>query len=404
MKLRTTTPASTSTYLARVTAIVALVVMAVAVPVQFFAERPSNASADEYDAKIQALKQRISGYQDQANALREQSNTLQNTLNGLAADKAAIQTQIDLYQTQYDQLVKDIDATKKRIEDNRKATGQLIVESSLSGDIPLIVRLASSENLADYIDNEASRARIRDSIVQKTEESTKLKQQLEQKQSEVKKVLDEQKGKRDELASKEAQQADILAKTRGDEAEYQKMIKDSEGQIAGFRKMQEELQRLRQQGVGGGKYITVGGSGGYPWANVGYPCWSAGCVDPWQLYYRECTSYVAWRLSNQGYGVTGFSGQGHAYQWPSATYNWRYLANPIIVNQSSSPAKGNAAVLPAGVNGAAWTGHVMYVEEVYGNGAILVSEYNWDGRGTYSQRELQPHEYNGAIFLTFPRR
>lgn len=402
MKLRSATPASDLSFIGRMLIVVAVVTMAVAVPVQMFSARP--ASADEYDARIQALRQKIGNYQNEANALREKANTLQNTLNQLAADKAAIQLEVDLYQTQYDQLVKDIAATQKRIEENRKVSGDLIVRSSLSDDVPLIVRLAASENLADYIDGEASRISVRDTIVQKTEESNRLKKELVVKQAKVKVVLEEQKLKRDELASKEAQQADILAKTRGDEAEYQKMIKDSEGQIAGFRKMQEELQRLRQQGVGGGKYITVGGSGGYPWANVGYPCWSAGCGDPWQLYYRECVSYVAWRLSNQGYGVTGFSGQGHAYQWPSTTYNWRYLANPIIVNQSSSPAKGNAAVFPAGVNGAAWTGHVMYVEEVYGNGAILVSEYNWDGRGTYSQRELQPHEYNGTIFLTFPRR
>lgn len=402
MKLRSATPASDLSFMGRVLIVSSVIIMAVAVPVQLFTTKP--VSADEFDDKIRVLNENIANYRNQANTLRQQADTLQNVVNQLSADKAAIQLEVNRNQLRHDQLVAEIATLQKRIDENRRVSGDLIVKSSLSDDVPLIVRLAASENLADYIDGEASRISVRDTIVQKTEESNRLKKQLETKKTEVKRVLDEQKLKRDELASKEAQQADILAKTRGDEAEYQKMIKDSEGQIAGFRKMQEELQRLRQQGVGGGKYITVGGSGGYPWANVGYPCWSAGCVDPWQLYYRECVSYVAWRLSNQGYGVTGFSGQGHAYQWPSATYKWRYLANPIIVNQSSSPAKGNAAVLPAGVNGAAWTGHVSYVEEVYGNGAILVSEYNWDGRGTYSQRELQPHEYNGTIFLTFPRR
>lgn len=402
MKLRSTTPVSDLSFMGRALIVASVVIMAVAVPVQLFTTKP--ASADQFDDKIRALNEQIGNYRNQANALREQADTLQNTVNQLSADKAAIQLELDRSQLQHDQLVADIAAMQKRIDDNRKVSGELIVKSSLSDDVPLIVRLAASENLADYIDGEASRISVRDTIVQKTEESNRLKKELEIKQTEVKKVLDEQRLRRDELASKEAQQANLLSQTRGDEAEYQKMIQDGESQIAGFKRMQEELRLLRQQGAGGGKYVTVGGSGGYPWAGVRYPCWSAGCADPWQLYYRECVSYVAWRLSDQGYGVRSFSGQGHAYQWPSTTYSWRNLADPIVVNQSSSPAKGNAAVFPAGVNGAAWTGHVMYVEEVYASGVILISEYNWDGAGSFSRRELQPHEYSGAVFLTFPRR
>lgn len=399
MKLRTTTPASTSTYLARVTAVVALIVMAVAVPMQFFAARPSTVAADEYDAKIQALKQKISGYQDQANALREQSNTLQNTLNGLAADKAAIQTQIDLYQTQYDQLVKDIDATKKRIEENRKSTGQLIVESSMSGDVPLIVRLASSENLADYIDNEASRTRVRDSIVQKTEESARLKQQLEQKQSDVKKVLDEQKQKRDELASKEAIQQDLLAKTQGNEDTYRNMIASSQDEIKRTQEQQQAAYERARASWGGG-YINSGGSGGYPWsaqAGVPYPCWSASCIDPWGVYYRECVSYVAWKLSSQGYGVKGFGGAGNANQWPATTRSY--------TTQSSTPHVGDALVMYS-VGGDYSTGHVMYVEDVNSDGSIDISEYNFKAPGVYSERNLSKSYYNNSnfVFLTFPRR
>jgi surface antigen len=128
------------------------------------------------------------------------------------------------------------------------------------------------------------------------------------------------------------------------------------------------------------------------------------CADPWALFYRECVSYVAWKLSSQGYGVRGFGGAGHAYQWPSTTSGWRDDAGQRIVTQSSSPSKGNALVFGAGVQGAAWTGHVMYVEDVYGDGSIRVSEYNWDGYGSYSERRLQPGEYSGGTFLTFSRR
>jgi surface antigen len=41
---------------------------------------------------------------------------------------------------------------------------------------------------------------------------------------------------------------------------------------------------------------------------------------------------------------------------------------------------------------------------VYGDGSIDISEYNWDGNGSFSKRHLQPHEYRGGTFLTFSRR
>ena len=384
MKLRTTTPASTSTYLARVTAVVALIVMAVAVPVQYFASRPSIASADQYDAKIQALKDKVSNYQDQANALREQAKSLQNTLGQIAADKAAIQTQIDLYQTQYDQLVKDIDATKKRIEENRKSTGQLIVASSMSGDIPLIVRLASSENLADYIDNEASRARIRDSIVQKTEENTKLKQQLEQKQAEVKVVLDQQKDARTALLTKEDQQSRLLQETQGNEATYQKMIQDSDSEM---KRLQEEQRKANQVSLGGNLPAATGGTGGYPYVGgwVGGTGGFSPLVDPWGFYYQQCTSYVAWKVYDSGKNMPTWGrmyASANARDWPSFTSN-----------KGSEPRKGAAAVMTSGVYG-----HVMYVEEVYGNGRIRVSDYNLGFDGLYRTYDRSA---SGLVYIYF---
>ena len=392
MKLRSTTPASNLSFTARTLLVVSVIAMAVAVPVQMFSSRP--VSADEYDAKIQALKNKISNYQSEANALREQANTLQNTLSQLTADKSAIQTEIDLYQTQYDQLLKDIEATQKRIDENRRVSGDLIVKSSLSEDVPLIVRLAASENLADYIDGEASRISVRDTIVQKTEENNKLKKQLVVKQADVKKILDEQKLKRDELASKEAIQANLLATTQGNEASYRNMISSSEAEI---KKVQAEQQaayeRARAAWTGG--YITSGGSGGYPWAGVSYPCWNASCVDPWGVYYRECVSYVAWKLSSQGYGVKHFGGRGNAGDWPSTTRGYTSQTTGV-------PHVGDAAVIP--YSGNFPYGHVMYVEAINSDGSISISEYNFAGPGTFSKRVIPQSQYGYYVFITFPKR
>lgn len=394
MKLRSTTPASNTSFVTKAIVVSAVVIMGVATPIQIFSS--STVNADQYDAQIEAIKQKVAGYQNEANELRSRADTLQNTLAQLSADKSGIQAEIDLYQTQYDKLVQEIKDTQSRIDDNKKTSGELIVRSSMSDDVPLIVRLAASNNLADYVEGEASRTSVRDSIVKKTEETEKLKKQLVTKQAEVKKVLDDQKLKRDELASKEATQQQILAQTKGDEAAYQNMISSSQAEIGKLRQQQEALRQASQQWSGG--YISVGGSGGYPYAGAPYPCWSMSCADPWQLYYRECVSYVAWKLSSVGKGVRGFGGAGHAYQWPSTTSGY------TSQKYGSNPKAGDAAVIPAGVQGIPWTGHIMYVESVNGDGSINISEYNFAGDGRYSERRISPSQYGSYVFITFPNR
>lgn len=392
MKLRSTTPDSSMSFVAKAAAVSAVIVMAFAVPIQFFSSTP--VSADDYDAQINAIRRKVEGYEKEANALRSQANTLQNTLNQLATDKAKIQAEIDLYQKQYDKLVKDIKETEEQIAENRRVSGELIVTSSLSGDVPLIVRLAASNNLADYIEGEANLISVRDTIVQKTEETEKLKVELEKKQKEVKKVLDEQKLKRQELASKESEQSRLLAETRGSEAEYKKLIANGRSEIG---RLEEAQRQLRNRTVSVGVSIPVNGDGSYPWSGVGYPCWSAGCADPWRLYYRECVSYVAWKLWSTGHRVDGFGGAGHAYQWPGTTGSY-------TSQRYGDPRPGDAGVLGANQGGAAWTGHVVYVEEKRADGSIRISEYNWNGNGTYGERWLTPSEYSIMTFITFPKR
>lgn len=390
MKLRTTTPASNLSFAARVAVTISVIIMAVALPIQFFAGK--TASADDYDAKIQALRNKISGYENEASALRAKADTLQNALSQITNDKTKIQTEVDLKQAEYDKLVKEIKDTENRIKENKQVSGKLIVESSLSGDVPLIVRLASSDSLADYIDGEASRISVRDMIVKKTEENEKLKAQLKDKQAKVKKVLDEQTLKRNELAAKEAAQAQLLAETKGSESAYQNLISDSNEKIKEL-KRQQDAQRQAASGWGGG-FVSVGGTGGYPYICGNYPCWRAGYVDPWGLYYQECVSYVAWKLDSEGYGVSHFRGAGNATQWPStASYaSWRY----------GSPKVGDAMVRLAS---SSWDpGHISYVESVSPNGTIVVSEYNFRVDGQYTERSLSPSQYSGLMFGTFPRR
>ncbi len=112
----------------------------------------------------------------------------------------------------------------------------------------------------------------------------------------------------------------------------------------------------------------------YTWQNVEpFPSWG---VDPWGFYYRQCTSYAAWRRAKIGRPIPswGFMGPADAKEWA----NWGRRFNYRVDRQ---PEVGAIAVYASGQYG-----HVMIVEAIVSNGnQVLVSEFNanWDGR--YSQ-------------------
>lgn len=391
MKLRTTTPSSTS-FLTKVLLVASVVVMAFAVPIHL----AGNVSADKYDDQINALKQDVIKYQNEANSLRAKADTLQNTLDQLSADKGAIQAQIDANQLIYDQLVLSIAENEKKIAENKDALGSTIADLYVDDKITPLEMLASSKNIADYLDKQEYRLSARDQLTDIIAETKRLKAELEVQKTDIKKILDEQTLKRDELASKEAAQQKLLDQTQGSEQAYQQLIGANKANIEKLQQEQQEAYaRARAQWSGG--YITTGGSGGYPWAGVSYPCWNASCVDPWGLYYRECVSYVAWKLSAEGYGVRHFNGQGNAAEWPSTTSGY--------TSQTwGNPHRGDAAVIPSGVQGIGWTGHVMFVESVNSDGTITISEYNFAGPGRYSERVINQSAYSSYRFISFPRR
>ena len=82
-------------------------------------------------------------------------------------------------------------------------------------------------------------------------------------------------------------------------------------------------------------------------------------VDPWTMYWRQCTSFAAYRLSNSN-GFTLPVGYGNAITWgPIARANGHRV--------DMNPAVGSIAWFSNGVNGAGYMGHVAWVAEVNGD-------------------------------------
>lgn len=390
MKLRPTTPASTS-FIRRAVLITAVVVMAFAVPVQFFTDQ---AQADDYDVRIKALEKDIARYDAEAAKLSDQADSLQREVSRLNNEKATIQAQIDISQAKYDQLVEDIAANEQKIADNRDALGTIIADQYVDDEVSPIELLASSESIGDFINKQEYRSINRDQLSGTITEIKELKAELEAQKEEVEGVLRDQENQRNQLAAKESEQRTLLSQTQGSEAEYRKL---SEQSTERKEQLQAEQQRaieaaLAAAGGGGGAVAGDPNKGGYP-AYLANSDYYNPLVDPWGMYSRQCVSYTAWKVYQKNGHMPYWGGVGNANQWPG---NARAAGIPV----SSVPRAGSVGVIMAGTYG-----HTVWVESVNSNGTINISQYNYfnaggSGWGHYSEMyNVSPAAYDYYIYF-----
>jgi surface antigen len=159
-------------------------------------------------------------------------------------------------------------------------------------------------------------------------------------------------------------------------------------------------------------YTLIGGGCGtdtYPFSNE-----NPSNTDPWLFYYRECVSYVAWKV-NEAAGVTNLSLPVNQYPLNNIKFGalnstgncntpptdphvvlsnacfWDdvFLLNGYTVN--TTPEVGAIAHYGPGEAGPSSEGHVSYVEEV-NYPIICISDYN--GQGTHEYTLPTIHEVN----------
>jgi len=114
----------------------------------------------------------------------------------------------------------------------------------------------------------------------------------------------------------------------------------------------------------------------YDWGYQGGAGFRAG--DPWGYEYRNCTSYVAWQLSEAGVKPVLFSDLGNATGWIGSVTG----EVGVVVNRVPSPGAVAVWAVAAGV------GHVAWVDSVRRSAGravtITVSDYNYAGTGTFA--------------------
>jgi surface antigen len=118
-------------------------------------------------------------------------------------------------------------------------------------------------------------------------------------------------------------------------------------------------------------------------------------LDPWGFYTGYCTSFVAFRLSQQGLVFHGANLQGP--NGKSAFFgnggSWDAAAAAIGYVVDTTPTVGSVAVYHGGEGGAWSGGHVAYVMAVDPAGNATLEEYNWSNYLRYGQRVARAPRY-----------
>lgn len=338
--------------------------------------------ADRFDQQITQLQTDNSQKQQQVHSLELAANSLQDTINNLQVQINGLQAQIIANQAKNDDLQKQIAAAEVELAKQKKLLGEDIKQMYLDGQISTLEMLASSKDLSDFVDKQQYRSSVQNKIKDTLDRVTTLKLQLKTQKDEIERLLKEQQSLQAQIAAQQGEQQRLLGMNQGQQATFNSQIQDNKNKINDLRR-QQVLENIKL--FGGGTQPGIPGGGGYPWGNayckwtgsVGADCYNydwyfnGSAWDPWGYGFRNCTSWVAYKLAASG--KTGFQSLGNAASWPGAAQ-----ARGIGVTYGSGATAGDAAVNPNG-----FYGHVMYVEAVVGDGRVVVSDYNRLGDGLY---------------------
>jgi len=123
-----------------------------------------------------------------------------------------------------------------------------------------------------------------------------------------------------------------------------------------------------------------------------------GRVNPFAYRWQgQCTWYTYGRMLETGLLPAGTKANGW---FLGDAWMWKRDAQRVGLPITSTPTPGARGIVvwPPYTKGTLQWGHVAFLEEVYPDGRIRISESNWAGKGI-SERILTPAEYSGLSFV-----
>ena len=294
---------------------------------------------------------------EKANNASQAADTLDGEINRLNQEIAMYEARIVANRAKAEDLREQIKDNTEKLEVQREALAEMIIDIYLEGDTDELMILASSESISDYAERQTRLDSARDQISMSAQMVQKLKEDLEAQKKEVDRIIADQELQQKAIEQTKRQEEELVAMYKANAAAYTadavaaRKVKESE--------IAKAIAEIAAQngGVVGNGVNTYPKREVCPRDNLAY-IYGGG-------YVCQCTSYAAWKVK-EAYGIS-ISAWGNAKDWGSSARRLGYRVD-------DTPEAGAVAYSTAG----AW-GHVMWVESVNSNGTINLSEYNNSG-------------------------
>lgn len=339
-------------------------------------------SIGELREKSEKLEKEINDNTKRAEKLRQRGNTLSDEITRLDKQVAAANEKIAQTDKKIKQLQRELDSTQTELDRQKELLKASMRALYKRGDASTVELLVGSDSFSQFIDEQEYLERLKIGVQDSADKVIALKQEIEARQNTQKDLMKQQIAQRELVKKAKAEQARLLAETKGLESLYRERTA----------KLEKQQAKLLSEIVARSRVLTGVGNGSYPWADFMGDKWShvKSCsygndVDPWGYCYRQCTSFVAWRLYSDGKKPP--EGYGNAENWDNA-------AKADGKKTGSKPKKGALAVWEGA------EGHVAFVEEILADGQVRISEYNAVPalKGKYSQRIIAANDPSVYIY------
>jgi len=340
-----------------------------------------------------------------ASDLRNQSNNLQAQIDANKATAEGLTVEVNTLQGKIAELDEDINTTQGKISETEQKIAVLrddlikteaelerqkgILRSNLkqlykTTGATSVELIFASDDFSSFINEQEYLDELKNGVKSSLDNMIVLKKDLEAKKAEQEVLQQGLELRKKDLEDSRIERSSLLTQTQGEEVKYQAIVADLQAQQ---KEINRKISALSTS-------INYAGTGSYPWANVAEGYWTPLAdfgSDPWSMGYRQCVSYTAWKVASTGrYMPRDWNnGAGNAINWPR---NAREIGIPV----DQTPQPGDIAILMIG-----YYGHAMYVEDVYSNGTMRISQYNlnWDGR--YSEMTMASYR-SDMYFIHFP--
>lgn len=214
---------------------------------------------ERLEQRAEEYRQNIAREQANADSLKKEITILQNQINNLKTQINITVKRINSTALEINNVTDEIYTTQGKIEYQKSAMGELLLELYRQDRESLLVAIMKNENISGFLNRIQQTANVSESLLALVANLKSAKNAyenhkttLENKKQELENLNQQQTLQKVSLGGTQREKDSLLKITKGQEAEYQKMLEEVERKQSLFF---TEMKELETRIIQGGLYI-----------------------------------------------------------------------------------------------------------------------------------------------------